>query len=361
MLCSSINFDNLPSSISEFFTREEFDKISEYEKQHLSNLRQNFEALRRAGLPVTPPEFMLRNKSEKEKRKLVTPTILESSDGSDSEWTPALEKPRISQVNQRKRLFQPPKKAPSKDNSNEKVPGPTQQKKQRKEQTDSEDEDEEVHVYPFRKIRMSSYMSLSTPDDDDYLYCEECRQEYDGDCPIHGPLLLVDDAEVQQCPGESIEYSKRTLPVGLVIKRSKIPHAGLGVFALKDFPARTRFGPYKGKKEVDETIAHESGYSWQIMKDGQTSHFVDGKDPSRSNWMRYVNCARHEDEQCVTAYQYQGDIYYRSHKPICAGTEILVYYGDSYARDLGINSTKPERKQHRAKKVQESSVDAKTD
>ncbi|BFZ22032.1 hypothetical protein BsWGS_25071 [Bradybaena similaris] len=89
---TNLNFDNLPSSISEFFTPEQFAEISEYEKQLFSNLRQHFEALRRAGLPVDPPEFMLRNRSEKKRRKLVTPSVIESSEGSDFEFTPALEK-----------------------------------------------------------------------------------------------------------------------------------------------------------------------------------------------------------------------------------------------------------------------------
>ncbi|CAL1533833.1 unnamed protein product [Lymnaea stagnalis] len=53
--------------------------------------------------------------------------------------------------------------------------------------------------------------------------------------------------------------------------------------------------------------------------------------------MRFVNCARHEDEQCVTAYQHGGEIYYRTHKDVHPGTEILVYYGDSYAKELGID------------------------
>ncbi|XP_059177567.1 PR domain zinc finger protein 14-like isoform X2 [Physella acuta] len=72
------------------------------------------------------------------------------------------------------------------------------------------------------------------------------------------------------------------------------------------------------------------------MKNGRPSYCVDGGDSSDSNWMRFINCARFEDEQCVTAYQHQGEIFYRAHRDIPAGTEILVYYGDSYARDLGI-------------------------
>ncbi|BFZ22144.1 hypothetical protein BsWGS_25183 [Bradybaena similaris] len=87
MQCTDINFYNLPSSISEFFTPEQFAEISEYEKQLLSNLRQHFEMLRLL-------EFMLRNISEKERRKPITPAVIESSNGSDSERAPVLEKPK---------------------------------------------------------------------------------------------------------------------------------------------------------------------------------------------------------------------------------------------------------------------------
>lgn len=65
-------------------------------------------------------------------------------------------------------------------------------------------------------------------------------------------------------------------------------------------------------------------FSSQIHQDGKPSHYVDASNPCYSNWMRFVNCARCEDEQCLTAYQYQGEIYYRSHRPIAKGTELLV-------------------------------------
>ena len=76
----------------------------------------------------------------------------------------------------------------------------------------------------------------------------------------------------------------------------------------------------------------------QIYNDtGRLSHFVDARDPSHSNWMRYVNCARSEEEQNVTAYQFSGQIYYRSFKPITPGMELLVWYGQEYAKELGIS------------------------
>ena len=64
---------------------------------------------------------------------------------------------------------------------------------------------------------------------------------------------------------------------------------------------------------------------FQLFENDKPSHYVNACDPSSSNWMRYVNCARAEEEQNVTAYQYQGEIYYRAHRPIPAGAEILVF------------------------------------
>ena len=73
------------------------------------------------------------------------------------------------------------------------------------------------------------------------------------------------------------------------------------------------------------------------MKEGKFSHFLDGRDESLSNWMRFVNCSRSEDEQNLVAYQFRGNIYYRTYKPISPGKELLVWYGESYAKDLGIS------------------------
>ena len=52
--------------------------------------------------------------------------------------------------------------------------------------------------------------------------------------------------------------------------------------------------------------------------------------------MRFVNCAMTESDQNLVAFQYKGGIYYRSFKPIAPGTELLVWYGDEYARELGV-------------------------
>ena len=38
----------------------------------------------------------------------------------------------------------------------------------------------------------------------------------------------------------------------------------------------------------------------------------------------------------MVAYQYKGEIYYKTYKDVKPGQELLVWYGDQYANHLGI-------------------------
>ena len=51
---------------------------------------------------------------------------------------------------------------------------------------------------------------------------------------------------------------------------------------------------------------------------------------------RYVNCARKESEQNLIAFQHGGQVLYRCCRPVRSGEELLVWYGDDYAKELGI-------------------------
>ncbi|XP_055875602.1 oocyte zinc finger protein XlCOF6-like isoform X3 [Biomphalaria glabrata] len=191
---------------------------------------------------------------------------------------------------------------------------------------------------------------MALPGDNGNIFSQERYLEYVDNLPEYGGLNIVPDAVVpsDSRKGEDEDYSKKTLPEGLVIKSSEIPEAGLGVFATKLFPSRTRFGPYLGKIEKNKIKAEKTGFSWQIYKNGKASHFVNADDPSNSNWMRFVNCSRSEGEQSVQAYQHRGQIYFIAPKAIQPNTEILVYYGDKYAKLLGI----PLQKSEQSKKKQ---------
>ena len=58
--------------------------------------------------------------------------------------------------------------------------------------------------------------------------------------------------------------------------------------------------------------------------------------------MRFINCARYEEEQNLVAFQYHKNIYYRTIQHIYPGDELLVWYGDDYAMDLGISMNRRE-------------------
>ena len=53
-------------------------------------------------------------------------------------------------------------------------------------------------------------------------------------------------------------------------------------------------------------------------------------------FFRYVNCARHEGEQNLIAFQFRQAVVYRCCRSVSKGEELLVWYGDDYAKELGI-------------------------
>ncbi|XP_069102059.1 histone-lysine N-methyltransferase PRDM9-like [Argopecten irradians] len=326
--------DKQNDDIDEFFTKAQLSNMSEYEKLRFRNMRKNYEMMASLGLPAIKPDFM-KSRRGRTKRKKV-----DLSDDSDDEWTPASER-RKSQRDKRpvpeftfpiKQEVDTIPKKPTKQKKPETITKPEQEKPKRK--TASK---EPTHTYPLRPAASAvSYMKIEVPDDDEFLYCEECNKEYEGDCPVHGPLNIVEDTEIVDVKLKGKDRSLYTLPPGLSVRESSIPNAGLGVWSDHEILPRTRFGPYKGMETQDLDKAHSTGYAWQIYENGRPSHFIDAFDKVHSNWMRYVNCARTEEEQNMTAYQHQGQIYYRTHKVIRPGSELLVWYGEEYSDELGI-------------------------
>jgi len=133
------------------------------------------------------------------------------------------------------------------------------------------------------------------------------------------------------------------VPPGLEVKESNIPKAGRGVFAKCVIPKHDFFGPFVGKKVTAEEAKHykDSPYVWEVRDDyGTLMHLVDGRDAFQSNWLRYVNCSSSVGDQNIRAVQYDGNIYYMATKQIEIGDELLTFYGEKFARILGIKTSK---------------------
>uniref|UniRef100_H3DAC1 PR domain containing 9 n=1 Tax=Tetraodon nigroviridis TaxID=99883 RepID=H3DAC1_TETNG len=116
-----------------------------------------------------------------------------------------------------------------------------------------------------------------------------------------------------------------TLPYGLVIGRSSIPNAGVGV--LNNGPVVSpgmHFGPYEGEVTAKEN-ALSSNFSWEIYKGEDTYEYIDGVRESHSNWMRYVICARNKEESNLSAVEYNGIILFHCSRAINPGDELLVW------------------------------------
>ncbi|CAI4232317.1 unnamed protein product [Auanema sp. JU1783] len=166
-------------------------------------------------------------------------------------------------------------------------------------------------------------------DEDNYIHCDICDRFFRGACKDH-PLFLVSDRSPKD---KHKSVAPQTSPSFVKINPSKIPNAGLGVFATSAIPRGIVFGPYKGRLIKDPKDATSDGYCWELTT--KTQHcYIDGSDENCSNWMRYINHSMHEAEQNVIAFQYLGCVYYRVFRPIEKEEEILVYYGESFANAL---------------------------
>ncbi|KAK9871144.1 hypothetical protein WA026_011426 [Henosepilachna vigintioctopunctata] len=180
--------------------------------------------------------------------------------------------------------------------------------------------------YPKRQVGIKNYKEIDEPQEDRYVFCDFCQETFLDCCPKCGQLAFLQDTVVKM----GIENrAKLTLPSNFVqILPSKIH--GLGVFAKVTLKKGIKMGPYQGiTTRVESTL----GYSWKL-RDG---FLVDAGDEKNSNWMRYVNCARHFKEQNLMAFQYKGELYYRTCQDIEPGQELLVYYGNHFAMNLGID------------------------
>ncbi|XP_049274720.1 histone-lysine N-methyltransferase PRDM9 [Rhipicephalus sanguineus] len=190
--------------------------------------------------------------------------------------------------------------------------------------------------YPRRQRKEVNYMECEEGPDDDYLFCDDCNMDYPGDCPVHGPLIQVKDTPV---PLGDPQRANKTVPDGLCVGRSTIKGAQYGVFTLKRLSKRLCFGPYEG---VRVGSSGANGYTWQIRHGGNV-YLVDGRPLDRSNWMRYVNCAPQQSQQNLVAFVRRGAVHYRTNRVINAGEELFVWYGDAFAKQLGLikNSAVP--------------------
>ncbi|CAN0563642.1 unnamed protein product, partial [Rangifer tarandus platyrhynchus] len=283
--------------ISVYFSKEEWEEMGEWEKIRYRNMKRNYEVLIAIGFRATRPDFMHHH------RQVIKPQV-EDTEDSDEEWTPRQQgKPSVMTFRAKHSKHQKgmPRAPLSKESSLKELPGAAkllktsgskQVPRPRKARTPGQHPRQKVELrrketgvkrYSLRERKGHVYQEVSEPQDDDYLYCEQCQNFFIDSCAAHGPPAFVKDRAV---PKGHADRSALTLPPGLSIRRSGIPDAGLGVWnEASDLPRGLHFGPYEGQITDDEEAAN-NGYSWLITKGRNCYEYVDGKDTSWANWMR---------------------------------------------------------------------------
>ena len=65
---------------------------------------------------------------------------------------------------------------------------------------------------------------------------------------------------------------------------------------------------------------------WQITTDEGVEYYVDGQNPAKANWMKYVLCTSAEEPHNLQAFQHSDHIYYKATGEIKPGSELVVCY-----------------------------------
>jgi SET domain-containing protein len=123
------------------------------------------------------------------------------------------------------------------------------------------------------------------------------------------------------------------LEKNLVVKRSTLPHAGMGLFTRKFIPKGTRIVEYKGRISTWQEMSsnsHSSRYIFYVKR-----HHVIDAEPYKKAIARFANDAGGliRVKGLINNAYYEQDglrIFITAKKDIEAGSEILVGYGKAY-------------------------------
>ncbi|XP_044077391.1 PR domain zinc finger protein 15 isoform X2 [Siniperca chuatsi] len=178
------------------------------------------------------------------------------------------------------------------------------------------------------QVECVGIMAEQTPDE--FIWCEDCGQYHDSECPELGPLVTVQDSFV-------LSRARSSLPNSLEIRH--VADGEEGVFVLRRLVKRTRFGPFEAKRVPH--LEKEGAFPLKIFqKDGVVVCF-DSSSEEDCNWMMLVRPATDHKHQNLTAYQQDDGVYFNTSQDVLPGTELRVWYGAFYAKKMEKSMLRP--------------------
>ncbi|XP_028583081.2 PR domain zinc finger protein 15 isoform X1 [Podarcis muralis] len=155
------------------------------------------------------------------------------------------------------------------------------------------------------------------------IWCEDCNQHHDSECPELGPVVMVKDSFV-------LSRARSSLPSNLEIRQ--VEDGIEGIFAVTQLVKRTQFGPFESKRVTK--LEKEPAFPLKVFqKDGPLVYF-DTSNEDDCNWMMMVRPANQYEHQNLSAFQHDNDIYFTTSRDIPPGTELRVWYAAFYAKKM---------------------------
>ncbi|KAM6911820.1 PR domain zinc finger protein 15 [Lycodopsis pacificus] len=165
---------------------------------------------------------------------------------------------------------------------------------------------------------------------DEFIWCEDCGQYHDSECPELGPLVTVQDSFV-------LSRARSSLPNSLEIRQGADGQEG--VFVIRRLVKRTRFGPFEAKRVPH--LEKEGAFPLKIFQNNGVVVCFDSSSEEDCNWMMLVRTAADHTHQNLSAYQQDDDVYFNTSQDVFPGTELKVWYGAFYAKKMEMPMLKP--------------------
>eukprot|EP00931_Biecheleriopsis_adriatica_P026039 TRINITY_DN1586_c0_g1_i1.p1 TRINITY_DN1586_c0_g1~~TRINITY_DN1586_c0_g1_i1.p1 ORF type:complete len:199 (+),score=50.08 TRINITY_DN1586_c0_g1_i1:71-667(+) len=155
-------------------------------------------------------------------------------------------------------------------------------------------------------------------------------------------------SSVQKASLKKQQKLKKSRPGDVEVRESKIPGAGKGLFARRDFAKGTLLpAPYRGRRLSLDQFKRLRDFRWCFEIAEGKCWAVDGKALKSGNPCRWVNGARtgaqRRQVNVVGLKMEDGNAWFATLKAVPAGTEFLIDYGPGYWQAYEEHWGKPER------------------
>ncbi|RUS77561.1 hypothetical protein EGW08_014665 [Elysia chlorotica] len=180
------------------------------------------------------------------------------------------------------------------------------------------------------------------------LWCEDCMDAFSDQCPAHRLTAVPDKIVLSRawasCPNQ-VQICR------LHEAQVEPGDSAMGVFAKRQIPKFTQFGPLLGVlvDSLDKVTRQffplmVSFCSFCCVFDlgslnlNLPREYFETADENECNWMMFIRPAKTFAEQNLVAYQHRRNVFFSSTRTIEPKQELKVWYAAPYAEQMGVKT-----------------------